>query len=107
MRDNRPVFDRPSNTFISSVFGSNEKGGSDFGVTRNASDAGTAGMTYGFGRQGEKAAGLKGFVISKPLETLPRYAPEPPREPKSVRSSASSMYSDEAPPQFKSSPHAI
>jgi len=32
-----------------------------------------AGM--GFGRQGEKAAGLKGFIISKPVESLPRYAP--------------------------------
>jgi len=31
---------------------------------------------YGFGRQGEKAAALKGFLISKPLETLPRYAPK-------------------------------
>lgn len=34
---------------------------------------------YGFGRQGEKAAGasgLKGFLISRPLETLPRYAPK-------------------------------
>lgn len=34
---------------------------------------GSAGM--GFGRQGEKAAGLKGFLISKPVESLPRYAP--------------------------------
>ena len=32
---------------------------------------------FGFGRQGEKAAGLKGFLISKPLESLPRYAPKP------------------------------
>jgi len=32
-----------------------------------------AGM--GFGRQGEKAAGLKGFIITKPVESLPRYAP--------------------------------
>lgn len=31
---------------------------------------------YGFGRQGEKAAAMKGFIISKPLETLPRYAPK-------------------------------
>lgn len=31
---------------------------------------------FGFGRQGEKAAGLKGFLISKPLESLPRYAPK-------------------------------
>jgi hypothetical protein len=30
---------------------------------------------YGFGRQGEKKAGLKGFLVSKPLETLPRYVP--------------------------------
>lgn len=29
---------------------------------------------FGFGRQGEKAAGLKGYLISKPMETLPRYA---------------------------------
>ncbi|THH16226.1 hypothetical protein EW146_g4375 [Bondarzewia mesenterica] len=34
---------------------------------------------YGFGRQGEKKAGLKGFLISKPVESLPRYAPPPRR----------------------------
>ncbi|KAG7447362.1 uncharacterized protein BT62DRAFT_77863 [Guyanagaster necrorhizus] len=32
---------------------------------------------FGFGRQGEKVAGLKGFLISKPLESLPRYAAKP------------------------------
>ncbi|CAA7262190.1 unnamed protein product [Cyclocybe aegerita] len=32
---------------------------------------------FGFGRQGEKAAALKGFLISKPVESLPRYAPSP------------------------------
>jgi len=31
---------------------------------------------FGFGRQGEKAAGLKGYLISKPVESLPRYAPK-------------------------------
>jgi len=30
---------------------------------------------YGFGRQGEKAAGLKGFMISQPVQSLPKYAP--------------------------------
>ncbi|KAK7048327.1 hypothetical protein R3P38DRAFT_2868684 [Favolaschia claudopus] len=30
---------------------------------------------FGFGRQGERAAGLKGYLISKPLESLPRFAP--------------------------------
>jgi hypothetical protein len=29
----------------------------------------------GFGRQGEKVAGLKGYLISKPLESLPKYVP--------------------------------
>lgn len=43
---------------------------------------------YGFGRQGEKAAGLRGFLISKPIESLPRYAPGP--RPDSVASSARS-----------------
>jgi hypothetical protein len=33
--------------------------------------------SFGFGRQGEKAAGLRGFIISKPMESLPRYAPKP------------------------------
>lgn len=31
---------------------------------------------FGFGRQGEKAAAAKGFLISKPLESLPRYMPK-------------------------------
>jgi len=31
---------------------------------------------FGFGRQGEKAAALKGYLISKPVESLPRYAPK-------------------------------
>jgi len=32
------------------------------------------GAGYGFGRQGEKHAGLRGFMISPPKESLPRYA---------------------------------
>jgi hypothetical protein len=31
---------------------------------------------YGFGRQGEKAAAARGFLITKPIEALPRYAPK-------------------------------
>jgi hypothetical protein len=27
---------------------------------------------FGFGKQGEKAAGLRGYTISKPVESLPR-----------------------------------
>ncbi|KAI9571260.1 hypothetical protein HD554DRAFT_2320798 [Boletus coccyginus] len=48
----------------------------EFGAARSTSRAG-----YGFGRQGEKAAGMKGFLISKPLESLPRYAAHPTSAP--------------------------
>ncbi|KAJ8508876.1 hypothetical protein ONZ45_g8882 [Pleurotus djamor] len=34
--------------------------------------------SLGFGRQGEKAAGLRGFLLQRPVESLPRYAPPPP-----------------------------
>jgi len=59
---------------------------------------------YGFGRQGEKAAGLRGFILQKPEESLPRYAAQSPaptkaslsRSPSSV-SSSSSFYSKDVP----------
>lgn len=60
---------------------------------------------YGFGRQGEKKASLRGFILKQPEESLPRYANPPPqsyseqartgslhRSP-STRSSASSFSS--------------
>jgi hypothetical protein len=31
---------------------------------------------FGFGRQGEKAAAMQGYLLSKPVESLPRYAPK-------------------------------
>ncbi|KAG6911083.1 hypothetical protein DXG01_004598 [Tephrocybe rancida] len=39
-----------------------------------ASQADSSKSGFGFGRQGEKTAGLKGYLISKPIESLPRYA---------------------------------
>ncbi|KAL0570144.1 hypothetical protein V5O48_011822 [Marasmius crinis-equi] len=89
---------------------------SEFGVTASPSmklKAEKAG--YGFGRQGEKTAGLRGFILQKPDETLPRYAtpmprpavsmpsPEPASPPglpqqhraQSIRSSSSSFASPE------------
>jgi len=54
-----------------------------------AADAPSSGG-LGFGRQGEKQAGLKGFIIAKPSETVPRYAPRP-------ASLGSSLYSVEEP----------
>lgn len=55
-------------------------------------------LGYGFGRQGEKAAGLRGFILQKPEESLPRYASPPPpagrtSRRQSVRSSTSSFSS--------------
>ncbi|KAJ7459834.1 hypothetical protein FB451DRAFT_1097139 [Mycena latifolia] len=63
--DIRPVA-TAAPTFISSVFKNTEKAPAD---ARTGS---------GFGVQGERAAGLKGYLISKPLESLPRYAPKRP-----------------------------
>ncbi|KAJ7044086.1 hypothetical protein C8F04DRAFT_1071571 [Mycena alexandri] len=60
--DIRPVA-AAAPSVISSVFKSEEK------------NPGEAKAGYGFGLQGERAAGLRGFLISKPLESLPRYAP--------------------------------
>jgi len=48
---------------------------SDGGASGSASVASIAKSGYGFGRQGEKAANLKGFLLSRPAETLPRYSP--------------------------------
>ncbi|KAF7295620.1 hypothetical protein MIND_01102100 [Mycena indigotica] len=43
---------------------------------------------YGFGRQGEKVAGLRGFILQRPEETLPRYAsPSPSFTAAAARSS--------------------
>ncbi|KAF9246237.1 hypothetical protein BU15DRAFT_85019 [Melanogaster broomeanus] len=58
----------------STVYEEKSRDMAEFGAARSGSRAG-----YGFGRQGEKAAGMKGFLISKPLETLPRYAARPPQ----------------------------
>ncbi|KAJ7593218.1 hypothetical protein C8J56DRAFT_856795 [Mycena floridula] len=42
------------------------------------SDTSSEKSGYGFGRQGEKAAGLRGFMLQKPEESLPRYASPSP-----------------------------
>lgn len=81
----------------------------EFGAARDR-------MGYGFGRQGEKAAGKNGgfeidfsrswlisdigFLISKPLESLPRYAARP-------TAGGSSRSPSPAPPQFASGGNAI
>ncbi|KAJ7686767.1 hypothetical protein B0H17DRAFT_1169671 [Mycena rosella] len=66
--DIRPVASAGT-SFVSSVFKGDEK-------------APDAKLGYGFGTAGEKAAGLKGYLISKPIDSLPRYAPK--RSPSSA-----------------------
>jgi len=79
----------------------------EFGTWKNAEKAG-----YGFGRQGEKAAGLKGFILQKPEESLPRYAtPLPKHKRQDSAQSDDSMEDSHASraksPVFKSSATAI
>ncbi|KAH9832906.1 uncharacterized protein C8Q71DRAFT_775501 [Rhodofomes roseus] len=85
----------PAEKFVDDVFNGNWKGG--------ATEFGRKKAGFGFGRQGEKQAGLKGFLISKPLETLPRYAVPPRPGTPSTTSSRSATPE----PRFKSSPIAI
>ncbi|KAF5392048.1 hypothetical protein D9757_003272 [Collybiopsis confluens] len=64
-------------TFMSNMFGG-EKGRES--TASNGSEAYPASVGsragLGFGRQAEKAAAMKGYFISKPVESLPRYAPK-------------------------------
>ncbi|KIK64925.1 hypothetical protein GYMLUDRAFT_39329 [Collybiopsis luxurians FD-317 M1] len=73
--DVRPIAaNAPS--FVSNVFGSEKERHSTASDGSDSSDA-SARPGLGFGRQGEKAAAAKGYFISKPIESLPRYAPKP------------------------------
>jgi hypothetical protein len=47
----------------------------DSGMSKSTTTTARSGL--GFGRQGEKAAELKGFLLTRPVESLPRYAPKP------------------------------
>jgi len=134
-QDNRPVFVN-TNSFTSAAFSPrSEKEETyikrqDTTASDNGSWKSTEKAGYGFGRQGEKSAALRGFILQKPVESLPRYmAPPPPpasanlaRSHTSV-SSTSSFYSphegatspdddryergETPPPTFRSSPNAI
>jgi len=93
-QDLRPQFARPASGFVANLFnrnGDNGSGPDEFGRTGK-----------GFGRQAEKAAGLRGFLISRPLETLPRFA----SSGQPVRPVDSRPATPE-PPVFKSSATAL
>lgn len=58
------------------------------GMSRSTTTTSKTGL--GFGRQGEKAAELKGFLITRPVEALPRYVQKPAPSEHSVPSFQSS-----------------
>ncbi|RPD56341.1 hypothetical protein L226DRAFT_538090 [Lentinus tigrinus ALCF2SS1-7] len=87
-KDLRPPFARPSSTFMGRVFNRGE----------NNASPGAGLRGNGFGRQGEKAAGLKGFIITRPVESLPRYAQSP---------ASDSSRAGTPEPRFKSSTTAL
>jgi len=59
-------------SFVSNIFGGPNDDKHNSGSSPEPTKAG-----FGFGRQGEKAAALKGYLIPKPIESLPRYAAKP------------------------------
>ncbi|KAK1226001.1 hypothetical protein PQX77_000666 [Marasmius sp. AFHP31] len=71
--DVRPVMNSAPPSFVSNMFKGDEKDRHSTASDNTASSR----AGYGFGRQGEKAAAMKGYFISKPVESLPRYAPKP------------------------------
>ncbi|KAL0068910.1 hypothetical protein AAF712_003903 [Marasmius tenuissimus] len=71
--DVRPVMNSAPPSFVSNIFKGDEKDRHSTASDNTASSR----TGYGFGRQGEKAAAMKGYFISKPVESLPRYAPKP------------------------------
>ncbi|KAJ3760814.1 hypothetical protein EV360DRAFT_68379 [Lentinula raphanica] len=78
INDPRPVFVNVTPNYT----GNSEKPqlASEFGSFRSTDKSG-----LGFGRQGEKAAGLRGFILQRPEESLPRYtSPTPPVSPPTV-----------------------
>ncbi|PPQ80329.1 hypothetical protein CVT25_003612 [Psilocybe cyanescens] len=59
-------------SFVSNLY----TGSSDDSTHKPAAEKDSKFAGFGFGRQGEKQAGLKGYLISKPVESLPRYMPK-------------------------------
>ena len=111
---NRSATSSSGQSFTSStVYEEKGRDLAEFGAARSVNRPG-----YGFGRQGEKAAGMKGlscppmsshaitgfsgFLISKPLETLPRYAARPTSAPSRSQSPAR-----DPEPHFQSSTTAL
>jgi len=83
------------------------------GKRAETSDGDEKSNGLGFGRQGEKQAGLKGFTITIPAETVPHYSPRPASHGSSSLYSVAESRATEPEdrnvpvPTFRSSPTAI
>ncbi|KAF5330540.1 hypothetical protein D9619_005232 [Psilocybe cf. subviscida] len=105
--DNRPIFVNAT-PFVGNHFSSSNEKLAPIVMVRQeivsdaaASISSTDKVGYGFGRQGEKAAGLRGFILQRPEESLPRYVSPAPAShaslsrSNSTASESSSFYSPE------------
>jgi len=97
-----------SSPYMSSAYSNMEKQEAEYETWKSGGS--TEKVGYGFGRQGEKAAGLKGFLISKPVESLPRYATRPTSASEYSQPSPTSTAAPTKPasgPTFQSSATAL
>jgi len=94
--------DIPTPTFHPSLFGGNA-------ADSDSSGPGDKVNRLGFGRQGERQAGLKGFMISKPTETATRPGVRPATLGSLLSIAEPQIPEHEIPdvPKFRSSPTAI
>jgi len=65
---------RSASGVLSPAFTGSSGGRTGESSTLAGSSSGSGRPGMGFGRQGEKAAGLKGFILTQPKETLAKYA---------------------------------
>jgi len=83
-------------------------GGNDSTLPMHSGDISTPKSSgFGFGKQGEKQAGLKGFITTIPSETVPQHAPRPASLGSSFYSVESKTAGPEYTSTFRSSPTAI
>lgn len=105
--DNRPVFVNASPAYVSNFMSGgndNEKAREAAAWRSNSLNSNNSHAGYGFGRQGEKAAGLKGFLLTKPVESLPRYASPTPLAYPATRHAARTASTRSSTSSFSSPP---
>ncbi|KAF7796547.1 hypothetical protein EIP86_007727 [Pleurotus ostreatoroseus] len=93
VQDLRPQFSRPRSGYLDTVFGRNKEAEAEAGMPEKRGE--------GFGLNGQRKSGLKGFMLSRPVEALSKYSAGTPR-PANPNSRAGTPE-----PLFKSSKTAL